>query len=410
MEGSEVVPALDDMRVLDMTQFEAGPACTQALAWLGADVVKVEMPGRGDRARGVGRARNEAYAPLFCAWNANKRSVAIDLRSDQGRALFLRLVAKFDVLVENFGPGVMERLDIDYETLHAVNPGLIYARIKGFGNSGPYAGFAVQQPIAQAAAGAFSINGDPRGPPMMPGPLGDAGAGVYAAVAVLAAWAQKLRTGGGQQIDLSMQEAMTFFVRGRGAINSRWGTRVTRRSGNVGDVPPANLYPCKPGGPNDYVYLMPLTEHQWEDMCKAMGRPELRTDLRFYSPRWRIQNHRALHEEISAWTRERTKFEAMETLAAAGVPCCACLDTAEVLRDKHLTERGFIEELDLPVHGKVSAPGFPPRLSASHVPFRRPPRLGEHTNELLSTELALDGAQLDALRDAGVIGDPPSFD
>ena len=390
-----------------MTQFEAGPACTQALAWLGADVVKVEMPGRGDRARGGDRARNEAYSPLFCAWNANKRSVAIDLRNDRGRALFLRLAAKFDVLVESYGPGVMERLDIDHETLRAVNPGLICARIKGFGNRGPYAGFAVQQPIAQAAAGGFSINGDPHGPPMMPGSMGDAGAGVYAAVAVLAAWAQKLRTGRGQQIDLSMQEAMTFFVRGRAAINSRWGARAARRAGNAGDVPPGDLYPCRPFGPNDYVYLMPMTESHWESLCAAMGRPELRVDLRFYSPRWRIQNHRALREEISSWTRARTKREAMETLGAAGVPCAACLDTAELLRDRHLAARGFIDELDLPVHGKVSAPGFAPRLSRSRVPVKRPPRLGEHTDELLGAELALDQSTLDALRDAGVIGGPP---
>ena len=404
------MPALDGMRVLDVTQFEAGPACTQALAWLGADVVKVEMPGRGDRARGGDRARNEAYAPLFCAWNANKRSVAIDLRNERGHALFLRLAAKFDVLVENYGPGVMERLDIDHETLRAVNPGLIYARIKGFGGRGPYAGFAVQQPIAQAAAGAFSINGDPHGPPLMPGSMGDAGAGVHAAVAVLAAWAQKLRTGRGQQIDLSMQEAMTFFVRGRAAINSRWGARAARRTGNAGDVPPGDLYPCRPFGPNDHVYLMPMTERHWETLCAAMGRPELRADLRFYSPRWRIQNHRALREEISSWTRARTKREAMETLGAAGVPCAACLDTTELLRDRHLAARGFIDELDLPVHGKVRAPGFAPRLSRSRVPVKRPPRLGEHTDELLGAELELDHGQLDALRDAGVIGGPRRCD
>jgi len=393
-----------------MTQFEAGPACTQALAWLGADVVKIEMPGRGDRARGTARARNEAYAPLFCAWNANKRSVAIDLRNELGHKLFLHLVPKFDVLVENYGPMVMERLKLDYETLHAINPGLIYARIKGFGGSGPYAGFAVQQPIAQAAAGAFSINGDRRGPPMMPGSLGDAGAGVYAAVAVLAAWAQKQRTGRGQQVDLSMQEAMSFFVRGRGAIDSRWGTRAARRAGNAGEVPPAELYPCKPFGPNDYIYLMPLTEKHWQSLCTAIDRPELRVDPRFYAPRFRIENNRALREEINAWTSGRTKFEAMETLATAGVPCGACLDTAELLRDKHLTERGFIEELDLPVHGKVSVPGFAPRLSRSRVPVKRPPRLGEHTNELLRTELALDDAELDALRNARAIAGPPRPD
>ena len=398
--------ALDGMRILDLTQFEAGPACTQALAWLGADVVKVEKPGRGDRARGAGRARNEAYAPAFCAWNANKRSLAIDLGSEAGHALFLRLVPKFDILVENFGPGVMERLGLDYETLGAVAPGLIEARIKGFGNSGPYAGFAVGPPVAQAGSGAFSINGRPDGPPMMPGPMGDAAAGVYAAVAVLAAWVRKLRTGRGEWIDISMQEAMTLFVRGRGAIHGPWGSRPARRSGNIGDVPPADLYPCKPFGPNDHVFLMPVTESQWGALCAAMGRPELRADLRFYSPRWRIQNQRALREEIVAWTRTRTKREAMEALCAAGVPSGACLDTAEVLADGHLTARGFIEEIDLPVHGKVSVPGFAPRLSASRVPLQRPPRLGEHTDELLRAELGLDAAQLDALRDAGAIGGP----
>ncbi len=410
MAGNESLPALDGVRVLDLTQFEAGPACTQALAWLGADVVKVEMPGRGDRARGVGRSRNEAYAPLFCAWNANKRSVAIDLRNEMGRELFLRLVPRFNILVENFGPMVMERLGIDYESLHAINPGLIYARIKGFGISGPYSGFPVQQPIAQAAGGAFALNGERHGPPMKPGSLGDACAGVYAAVAVLAAWVQKLRTGQGQQIDLSMQEAMSFFVRGRGAIDSRWGTRPARRMGNFGDVPPGNLYPCKPFGSNDYIYLMPMTEGHWATLCVAIDRPELRLDPRFFAPRYRIENARALREEITAWTRERTKSEAMETLAAAGVPCGACLDTAELLEDRHLNERGFIEELDLPVHGKIRVPGFAPRLSRSRVPVKRPPRLGEHTIELLRAELALDDADLDELRDAGAIDGSPLSD
>ena len=406
MEGHETIPALDGVRVLDMTQFEAGPSCTQALAWLGADVVKVEMPGRGDRARGTGSARNEAYAPLFCAWNAYKRSVAIDLRSEPGHELFMRLVPRFNVLVENYGPMVMERLNIDYEALHAVNPGLIYARIKGFGSIGPYAGFPVQQPIAQAAAGAFSFNGHPDGPPMMPGSLGDACAGVYTAVAVLAAWAERIRTGLGQQIDLSMQEAMTFFVRGRGAIDSRWGTRVMRRAGNAGEVPPGHLYPCKPFGPNDYIYLLPLTEKHWHTLCVAIGRPELRVDPRFYAPRFRIENQRLLREIVQAWTSERTKFEAMEALAADGVPCGACLDTTEILRDRHLNDRGFIEEMDLPVHGKVTVPGFAPRMSRSRVPVKRPPRLGEHTGELLQAELGLGDSELGALQGAGVIAGP----
>ena len=404
-DGGNGLPALDGVRILDLTQFEAGPACTQALAWLGADVVKVEAPGRGDRLRGVDRGRHRGYSSQFCAWNANKRSLAIDIASDRGHALFLRLASRFDVLVENFGYGVMERLGIDYESLRAVAPELIYARIKGFGASGPYAGFVVQTPLSQAAAGAFAINGERKGPPMLPGPLGDAGAGVYAAVAVLAALAERLRTGRGREIDLSMQEAMMFFVRGRNALGSRWGARRAPRSGNFGDVPPADLYPCKPFGPNDYIYLMPVKESHWAALCKAIGRPELRTDLRFYSERWRFLNQRALREEIVAWTKGRTKNEAMAVLGAAGVPCGACLDTAEMPEDRHLAERGFFEEMDLPMHGKVKAPGFAPRLSRSRVPMKRPPLLGEHTDELLRAELALDEEEIEALHAAGVVQD-----
>ena len=398
------MPALDGIRILDLTQFEAGPACSQALAWLGADVVKIEKPGRGDRARGPDTGNNQAYAPLFCAWNANKRSLALDIGCEAGHALFLRLLTKFDVLVENFGPGVAERLNIGYETLKAHNPRLIYASIKGFGKSGPYADFAVQQPISQAAAGAFSINGEPDGPPMMPASMGDSGAGVVAAVAVLTAYAQRLRTGKGQLLDLSMQEAMTFFVRGRSALGARWGNRAARRKGNAGDVPPGDLYPCKPFGRNDYICFMPITERHWESLCAAMGRPELRKDPRFHSPMWRIRNQRALREEISSWTSSHTKSEALAILGAAGIPCGACLDTNEVLSDAHLIERGFIQELDLPVHGKVKMPGFAPRLSESQVPITRPPRLGEHTNELLRTELALTDAELEAMQIAGVTG------
>lgn len=399
------MPALSGMKILDLTQFEAGPACTQALAWLGAHVVKVELPGRGDRSRGPDNETNQAYAPLFCAWNANKHSLALDIATEEGREVFLRLVSKFDVLIENFGPGVIERLRVDYEALRPIAPQLIFARIKGFGATGPYASFPCQQPISQAAAGAFSINGERNGPPMLPGPMGDASAGIYAAVVILAAWAQRQRTGEGQQLDISMQEAMTFFVRGRAAIGSRFGTRATRRAGNSGDIPPGGLYACKPFGENDYIYLMPTSERQWGNLCEAMDRPELRTDLRFYSVRWRIQNHQALRDEISAWTHTLTKFEAFEALGAVGVPCGPCLDTAELLRDPHLTQRGFIEEIELPVHGALKVPGFAPRMSESHVPLTRPPRLGEHTDDVLVSELGLDEDQLNDLKDARVITD-----
>ena len=404
------MPALDGVRVLDMTQYEAGTSCTQALAWLGADVVKVEPPEHGDPGRGVGRSSNKDYSAYFCAWNANKRSVALNLRGTQGRDLLLRLAPRFDVFVENYGPGVVERLDIGYETLRAANPEIIYARIKGFGVSGPYSGYRCMDMVAQAAAGAFSITGEADGPPMMPGPTtGDSGTGVQAAMAILAAYVQRLRTGKGQHIEISMQEAMVYYVRTRAFIGSAWGTRATRRTGNAGGLPPVNIYPCKPFGPNDYIYLMPVNDGHWDGLCAAIDRADLLIDERFNTTRGRIENGAALYEEIAAFTRARTKHEAMRAIADAGVPCSACLDTAELHHDEHLAERGFIHEMDLPVHGKVPMLGFAPRLSESNVPMQRPPHLGEHTDEVLSAELGLGETELASLRDAGVIGDAARF-
>ena len=404
------MPALDGLRILDMTQYEAGTSCTQALAWLGADVVKVEPPKYGDPGRGVGRSENKDYSAYFCAWNANKRSVALDLRNAQGRDLFMRLVPNFDVFVENYGPGVAERLKIDYETLRAAHPGLIYARIKGFGTSGPYAGYRCMDMVAQAAAGAFSITGEAAGPPMMPGPTtGDSGTGVQAAMSILAAYVQKQRTGKGQLIELSMQEAMAYYVRTRAYIGSGWGTKAAPRSGNAGGLPPVNIYPCQPFGPNDYIYLMPVNQDHFDGLCTAIDRADLLIDERFNSTRARIENGAALYEEIAAFTRARTKYEAMEAIAGAGVPCSACLDTGELHHDKHLLERGFVQELELPVHGKVPMLGFAPRLSESNVAMQRPPRLGEHTDEVLAAELGLADGELAALRDAGAIGDAQRF-
>ena len=404
------MPALDGLRILDMTQYEAGTSCTQALAWLGADVVKVEPPKYGDPGRGVGRSENKDYSAYFCAWNANKRSVALDLRSVEGHDLFMRLVPKFDVFVENYGPGVAERLDIGYEKLKAVHPGLVYARIKGFGTSGRYAGYRCMDMVAQAAAGAFSITGEADGPPMMPGPTtGDSGTGVQAAMSILAAYVQKLRTGKGQEIELSMQEAMAYYVRTRAYIGSAWGTKATPRTGNAGGLPPVNIYPCKPFGPNDYIYLMPVNQEHWDGLCAAIDRADLLIDERFKSTKARIENGAALYEEVAAFTRSRSKYEAMETIAGAGVPCSACLDTGELHHDEHLQERGFIHEMELPVHGKVPMLGFAPRLSESKVPMTPPPRLGEHTDEVLATELGMETAELASLREAGVIGDAKRF-
>ena len=402
--------ALDGLRILDMTQYEAGTSCTQALAWMGADVVKLEAPEFGDPGRGVRGSAGQDYSPYFCAWNANKRSLALNLRSEEGREVFLQLVPKFDVFVENYGPGVIEKLNIDYDVLSEIHPGLIYARIKGFGTTGPYSGYRCMDMVAQAAAGAFSITGEADGPPMMPGPTtGDSGTGVQAAMAILAAYIQKQRTGKGQVIELSMQEAMAYYVRTRAFIGSRWGTQATPRSGNAGGLPPVNIYPCKPFGPNDYIYLMPVNNDHWDGLCTAMDRPDLLIDPRFEDMRGRIQNGAALYKEITDWCSERTKYEAMEAIASLGVPCSACLDTAELHHNDHLRERGFVKDMEIPIHGKVPMLGFAPRMSESHVEITPPPRLGADTDEVLRTELSISESQLSALRTCGAIGDSQRF-
>ena len=395
--------ALDNLRILDLTQYEAGTSCTQALAWLGADVVKVEAPDVGDPGRGVGLSDETRYSAYFCNWNANKRSIVINLRKPTGRALLLEMVPKFDIFVENFGPGVVERLQIDYEDLRAVHPSLIYARLKGFGTSGPYAGFKSFDMVAQAAAGAFSVTGEAEGPPIVPGPTtGDSGTGVQLAMSILAAYIQREREGIGQLIEISMQEAMTYYMRTRIATGSKWGTRPTRRTGNFQGLPPVNSFPCKPFGPNDYIYLMPITAGHWDDLCTAIERPDLVVDERFAEPRARVQFASALNSIIEGWLADKTKHEAMRILGSAGVPCSAVLDTQELHNDEHLKARGFIKELDHHGHGRTKLLGFAPRMSESEVTIQRAPLLGEHTDEILR-DMNLSSEKIEQLRADGSI-------
>ena len=396
--------ALDGMRILDMTQYEAGTSCTQALGMLGADVVKIEATETGDPGRRVGLGSDGGYSAYFCNWNANKRSVAIDLRSEAGHRVFMDLLPHFDVFVENYGPGVVERLGIDYASLKAVHPEIIYARLKGFGTFGPHAHYKSYDMVAQAAAGAFSVTGEADGRPLIPGPTtGDSGTGVQLAMAILAAFIQKQRTGEGQEIEISMQEAMTYFMRTRVATGSAWGTQPSGRNGTAGGLPPVDLYPCKPFGPNDWIYLMPITSGHWDALCAAIDRPDLIVDERYAAPRDRIGRAGEVYEIFAEWTREHTKVEAMELLAEAGVPCSAVLDTAELHNDPHLVERDFIHPRDLPVHGEVPLLGFAPRLSKSDVPLSAPPLLGEHTEDVLAADLNLSPAEIADLKASGAI-------
>lgn len=397
------MPALDGMRILDLTQYESGTSCTQALAWLGADVVKIEPPAGGDPGRDLLRDLWED-SEYFANWNSNKRSVVIDLRAADGRDLLLRMVPKYDVFVENFGPGVIEKLGLTYQRIGEVHPQVIYASIKGFGAWGPYAKYKCFDMVAQAAGGALSITGNPEGPPMRPGPtIGDSGSGVQLALAITAAYVHLLRTGQGQSIELSMQEAVTYYMRTMIAIGSKWGSRAAERRGN-GLEPTMNLFPCKPFGPNDHVYLMALTDRMWQALCRAIGHQEFVDDERFNTPARRRENKDALMGAIADWTRQRTKQDAMRELNEAGVPASAVFDTRDIFTDPHLQARGFIKMVEHESKGTVPLLGWPARLSASEVPIRAAPRLGGHTAEVLSDDLGLGPDAIERMAKAGTIG------
>jgi formyl-CoA transferase len=398
------MPALDGMRVLDMTQYEAGPACTQALAWLGADVVKIERPGAGDPGRGL--LIGGDHSAYFVYWNSNKRSVALDLEKPEGKALLLRMLPRYDVFVENFGPGVLEKLGLRYEEMRKLHPGLIYARIKGFGSDGPYAQYKCFDMVAQAASGAFSVTGAADGPPMCPGPtLADSGTGTQAALAITAAYVERLRTGQGQLVEIAMQEAMIYYMRTRIANGSDWGRAAAPRSGN-GEGPMLNLYPCAGGGANDHVYIVVATQRMWEQLCAAIGRPELADDPRFKGWVVRHQNGTALYEEIAAWTPRHDKHEAMRILATAGVPCSAVLDTKDLFENPHLRARGFVQSVDHEVLGTVPVMGSPFRMAGEPIALKAAPVLGRHSDEVLRSDLGLSDTELRRLRSAGIVAGP----
>ncbi|MBI2321677.1 MAG: CoA transferase [Chloroflexi bacterium] len=398
--------ALSGMRVLDLTQFESGPSCTQFLAWLGAEVIKVEPPTGDPMRRPRPWERREVDSMFYLLHNANKRSIVIDLKRPDGHALFLRLVALSDVVVENFALGAMEKLRLDYEALRGVNPAIIVARIKGFGLSGPYSEYKSFEMIAQAAAGVMSVNGFSDREPVRVGVgIGDTGTGVHTAGAIMAAYIQRLRTGQGQLVEVSMQEVLTNFLRQRYPDHYGSEGHAPRMGNELTGSVPAGVFPCKPGGANDYVYILihAATEKMWGGFARAIDRPDLLDDPRFRdaAARWR---HRADVNTIThAWTSQRSKREAMETLGRAGVPCSAVLDTADVLDDPHLSQRGAIVAIDHPTWGRYRMPGCPVRLSASPSATAPPPLLGQHTAEVLRELLGLSASEVDDLRARGVV-------
>lgn len=407
-DGTTLAPALAGIRVLDLSQFESGTSCTQSLAWLGAEVIKIEEPLRGEQGRRASGGATGEDSFYFMVLNANKRSVTLNLKSEEGLAIFHRMVASADVFVENFAPGVVERLGLGYDALARINPRLVYAQIKGFGGGSPFNQYPAFDMIAQATGGIVSITGEADGRPLKPGTtLGDTGAGLHCTIGILAAILQRNVTGRGQRIEVAMQEAALNFSRIAFAAQAGSG-KAASRNGNqslLGATSPSELYRCKGDGPNDYcfVYASRVGNHQWQRLLEVIGRTDLKDDPRFGSPTLRYANREAVDQIVATWTEGRSKMTVMNTLGAAGVPAGAVLDTMELSTDAYLRESGAIVELEHPVRGRYLMPGWPVRMTDTRVPIVSSPVLGADNEEVLGALAGMEPARLAYLRDRKII-------
>ena len=395
--------ALDGIRVLDLTQYEAGPSCTELLGWLGAEVIKIEPPAGEPARRGLSE-RADLDSHFFVLLNANKKGVTLNLKHERGRQMFADLVKTADVVVENLGPGAMERLGLGYEALAALNPRIISASIKGFSSGGPYENHKSFEWIAQAMGGVMSMTGSPDGPPTRTSAgLGDTGSGIHCAVGILAAIIQRQATGRGQRVEVAQQDVVVNLHR----IHLREFYQTGQAGGRVGNraklTAPSNLYRCRPFGPNDYVYVHVANQDMWRSLARIVGRPELGDDPRYADGRARVSHGDEVDALVEAWTEKHTKHEAMEKLGAAGVPCGAVLDSAEVVTNRHLIDRGMIVTIEHPQRGRMAIPGNPVRMSDSPTEVTRAPLLGEHSAEVYGKLLGFDAAAVEALKKDGVI-------
>jgi crotonobetainyl-CoA:carnitine CoA-transferase CaiB-like acyl-CoA transferase len=406
--NSADVDLLAGVRIVDFTQFEAGPSCTEALAWMGAEVVKIENPNLGDpgRRRQPGKPDTDPY--YFHVFNANKKSIALNLKSPRGLALVKDLLRKADVCVENFAPGTIERLGLGYDVVRELNPGIIYASVKGFGEGSPYEKNLAFDMIAQACGGTFSVTGDPDGPPTRPGiSLGDTGTGMTMAITIASALYKRQKTGQGRRLQVAMQDAIMHYMRINFATQGLTGKPAKRGGSKVVGVnnAPMGLYPCKPGGPNDYVYIMTsrANPEHWDRLLKLMGREDLLGDPRYATPAHRVEREAEVDAIISAWTRQHTKHEAMTAVGDVGVPAGAVLDTMELQNDATFEQRGIMQTIHHPTHGDFKMPAWPVRIDGKPPTLVTSPVLGQHTGAVLQSWLGMNAGEVEALRGDGVV-------
>ena len=412
--------ALSGIRILDMSHVQAGPTCSQLLAWLGADVIKLEPP-HGDATRGQLRDVPGADSLYFTMLNCNKRSITVNMKSPEGKQICTELLKKCDIVMENFGPGVLDRLGFTWEKIHEINPKIIMGSIKGFGSSGPYADFKAYENVAQAMGGAMSTTGESDGPPFVTGAqIGDSGTGLHLAIGLLAALHHRNKTGKGQYVEVAMIDGVMNLCRVKWRDHQRlWrgvlseysvpteGLKAVPRAGNdSGGGQLGNAIMCKPGGPNDYIYVV-VQEAVWDALAKRVGGEKLATDPRFATIGERRKNQDEMWRLLTEFASNYTKRELMAVLNEFDVPCGPIMSTEDLFNDEHVKLRQMMVELDHPQRGKWHNVGMPIKMSASKADIQRSPLLGEHTEEILKEVLSYDDTRIARLKSAGAFTAPP---
>jgi crotonobetainyl-CoA:carnitine CoA-transferase CaiB-like acyl-CoA transferase len=401
---------LAGLRVFDLSRILAGPTCSQLLGDLGAEIIKIERPGAGDDTRKWGppyvkdaAGANTTESAYYMASNRNKRSVSIDIAKPEGQALAKRLIAKCDIMLENFKVGDMARYGLSYADLKAGSPGLIYCSITGFGQTGPYAPRAGYDLLAQGIGGIMSVTGEPDRPPMKVGVgIADIMCGMYATVAILAALHHRRETGKGQYIDLALLDTQVAWLTTIG-LNYLTSGEVPQRVGNEHpNIVPYNVMPSSDG----YFILAVGNDGQFGKFCDFAGAPELARDPRFATNEARLRNRRALYDILPEVTRRKTQHQWIEGLAKAGVPASPVNDVAQVFHDPQVQAREMKLTMPYPgaAGGKVDLIANPIRFSETAIDYRLPPPvLGEHTDEVLTGLLGLEPSEIASLKARGAI-------
>jgi len=413
--------ALDGVRVLDFTHVQSGPTCTQLLAYMGADVIKVERPGVGDITRGQLRDVKGADSLYFTMLNGNKRSITIDSKHPKGKEILDRLIKHCDVLVENFAPGALDRMGLTWEHIRMLNPRMIVASVKGFG-PGPYEDCKVYENVAQCAGGAASTTGFRDGPPLVTGAqIGDSGTGLHLALGIVAALYQRVRTGRGQRVLAAMQDGVLNLARVKLRDQQRlkhgplaeysqygegipFGDAVPRAGNDSGGGQPGWILKCKgwETDPDAYIYFITQAP-VWEAICDLIGKPEWKTDPDYAKPPARLPRLKHIFATIEEWTMTKTKFEVMDICNAVDIPVGPILSMKEIAEEPSLRKTGTVVEVDHPTRGKYLTVGNPIKMSDSITEVKRSPLLGEHTDEILRDVLGYTDDEISDIRASGAI-------